>query len=576
MPAAIPYIRFSSARQTTGTSTERQQQMVTDWLLRNPDYTLSDLTYRDLGKSGYHGEHLKDTSGFAKLLAAVESGDIKAGDVVLCEAIDRTGRLSPMRMLREVISPIIEAGVSIITLDDNVTYDESSVNEGNLFLLVAKIQAAHNYSKQLSERTKASYAIRIKNAKETGKVKRNTPIWLKSDSEDELNKAVAEQVRQAFELYVSGVGKNTIANRLRASGVPELATCSGPTIEAWLRNQAVIGHWEYGREAVIAAEKRNKRLKDGAMPEPIPETTIIRGVYPPIVSEELFQLAQQRKKAATTKPRERTSKHFLVGLVKCGTCNSNYIIHHKDGKPNNMRCGLHHRLKAAGCSNAETIPYQVVHSLFVSTAHLYIGKALQAIQLTENDKRKLALNAERDKLSVTIQALTDKVEDFNMPELWEKLRKANDQRKAIDEELSILERSNNTDRRVNVSHFESQYKSAVEHDRMLRDDPIQLSALLRQAGYTITVHTEHKLFVSDAIEPWVYIGVKRKGNQTLGYRIKSGKEEWLISPAIPQPPVVTDHSDQLSDHLKYIFQRTVPFDGCLQNQFEWRTSKETK
>ncbi|MCX2814568.1 MULTISPECIES: recombinase family protein [unclassified Pseudomonas] len=551
MPAAIPYIRFSSARQTTGSSAERQQQMVTQWLTQHSEYTLSDLTYEDLGRSGYHGDHIREGGGFAKLLQAVEAGSIKAGDVVLVEAIDRTGRLSPMRMLRDVISPIIESGVSIITLDDGVTYNRDSVEGGHLFLLVAKIQAAHGYSKALSERTKASYAIRREQAKATGKVKRNTPIWL--DSNGKPNEDVVPYIKQVFELYVSGVGKTAIANRLRASGVKELATCSGPTVEAWLRNQAVIGNWEYGKD--------NDKV----------QTEIIRGVYPAVVSEELFQLAQQRKKAAATKPRERTSRHFLVGLVKCGACNSNYIIHNKDGKPNNMRCGLHHRLKSAGCTNAETIPYQVVHSLFVSTAHLYIGKALQAIQLTENDKRKLALNAERDEVVSGIERLVKLALKFDSPQIEVELEAAEKRRKSIDEELSVLERSDDADKRVGGSHFESQYKSAVEHDRMLKDDPIQLSALLRQAGYTITVHIGHKLFVSDDVEPWVYLGVKRKGNQTLGYRIKSAEEEWLISPTIPQPPVVTDHSDQLSDHLKYIFQRTVSFEGYLQSQVEWRT-----
>lgn len=557
MPAAIPYIRFSSARQTTGSSAERQQQMVTQWLAQHSEYTLSDLTYEDLGRSGYHGDHIREGGGFAKLLQAVEAGSIKAGDVVLVEAIDRTGRLSPMRMLRDVISPIIESGVSIITLDDGVTYNKDSVEGGHLFLLVAKIQAAHGYSKALSERTKASYAIRREQAKATGKVKRHTPIWLTSDGE--VIEHIAVHVRQAFELYVSGVGKTAIANRLRASGVVELATCSGPTVEAWLRNQAVIGCWEYGKDNADV------------------QSEIIRGVYPAIVSDELFMLAQQRKKAVATKPRERTSKHFLVGLVKCGVCGANYIIHHKDRKPNNMRCVRHHRLKSAGCSNAETIPYQVVHSLFVSTAHLYIGKALQAIQLTESDKRKLALTTERDKVTSAIERLVRLVRDIDdSPELVAELKSETQRRKSIDEELSILERSNETDRRLNVSHFENQYKSAIKHDRMLEDDPIQLSALLRQSGYAITVHTEHKLFVSDDVEPWVYIGVKRKGNQTLGYRVKSGKEEWLISPTIPQPPTVHHHSDQLSDHLKYIFQRSVPFQGYLQNQFEWRTKTETK
>lgn len=520
MPSAVPYIRFSSARQTTGSSAERQRQMVTQWLTQNPDYILSDLTYEDLGRSGYHGEHLNDDNGFAKLLQAVEAGSIKAGDVVLVEAIDRAGRLSPMQMLKRVIIPIIEAGVSIITLDDNVTYDEGSVEGGHLFLLVAKIQAAHSYSKALSERTKASYAIRREQAKATGKVKRHTPIWL--TSEGEVIEHVAVHVRQAFELYVSGVGKTTIANRLRASGVPELETCSGPTVEAWLRNQAAIGNWEYGKD------------------DPDKPSEIIRGVYPPIITDELFLLAQQRKKAAATKPRERTSKHFLVGLVKCGVCGSNYVIHHKSGKPNNMRCVKHHRLKSAGCTNAETIPYQVVHKVYMITAYSSVGKALQSTQLTENDKRKLALNSEKEEVVNGIERLVKLALKFDSPQIEVELEAAEKRRKSIDDELSILERSDNAVKPRSTT-TEAHYNLAAEHDGLFRDDPVKLSALLKQAGYTITVNEGRTLLVSDYKIPFIYAGTVRKGNQTLGYRLFEDNHEFVISPIIPDMP--TTHKD---------------------------------
>lgn len=519
MPAAISYIRFSSDRQKRGTSTERQRQMVKDWLLAHPDYTPSNLTYEDVAKSAYKGKHL-EAGRFGQLLEAIEAGLIKAGDVVLCEAIDRVGRMDTSKMLGKIILPITEAGVSIITLDDGHRYDSQSINTPAVHLLMAKIQAAHGYSQALSDRTKANYAIRIKNAKETGKVKRNTPIWL--DSNGKLNEDVVPWIKQVFELYVSGVGKNAIANRLRASGVPELATCSGPTVESWLRNQAVIGNWELYKD------------------DPDRTTEIIRGVYPPVVSDELFLLAQQRKKAASTKPRERTSKHFLVGLVKCGACNSNYIIHHKGGKPNNMRCGLHHRLKSAGCSNAETIPYQVVHKVYMITAYPSVGKALQAIQLTENDKRKLALNSEREEVVNGIERLVKLALKFDSPEIEVELEAAEQRRKSIDEELSILERSDNTVKPR--SHTtEAYYNLAAVHDGLFRDDPVKLSALLKQAGYTITVNEGRTLLVSDYKIPFIYAGTVRKGNQTLGYRLFENNHEFVISPIIPDMP--TTHKD---------------------------------
>lgn len=518
MPAAIPYIRFSSDKQKQGSSEERQHQMVMRWLDQHPDYTLSDLTYKDLGKSGYKGDHIKDGGGFAMLLEAVEAGAIKLGDVVLVEAIDRTGRLSPLKMLNTIISPIIEAGVSIVTLDDNVTYDSGRIAGGHLFLLVAKIQAAHGYSKQLSERVTASYEIRRQKAINGETVKRWTPLWLTVDGM--LKENIKPYIKRAFEWYVSGIGKNTIANRLRGSGVPELATCSGPTVEAWLRNKAAIGYWNE-----------------------------IPNVYPAVVTPDLFMLAQQRKKAVATKPRERTSKHFLVGLVKCGVCGSNYIIHNKDGKPNNMRCGMHHRLKSAGCTNAETIPYQVAIYIFSETSTYWLGEALKRVQLTVNDKRKLALITERDTLTATIKNITERVSELDIPELWKRLEEENSRRKAVDDELAILERTPDV---VNNG-----FGVALSQDQMMINDPIQLSSLLRQVGYAITVYPNKLFKVTDELYPWMYLGPKRKpkSNSTLGYRILYLGSETIISPDVPVTLDWGKPTDNPIEQMRYILRR---------------------
>ena len=140
-PQAISYIRFSSERQRGGSSVERQEAMIADWLENNPGYRNADLKFSDLAKSGFHGEHVKEGGGFGKLLAAIQAGLIRSGDVVLVEAIDRTGRLQPLDMITQVIGPILNAGVSIITLDDNTVYTKDSVGGSQIFLLVAKIQA---------------------------------------------------------------------------------------------------------------------------------------------------------------------------------------------------------------------------------------------------------------------------------------------------------------------------------------------------------------------------------------------------------------------------------------------------
>lgn len=97
MPTAFSYVRFSSDQQRHGASLERQRDMVAAWLRENPDHTLSDLRFEDLGVSGFKGDHLENA--FGRLLAAVKSGEIKPGDSILIEAIDRAGRLPPDTML---------------------------------------------------------------------------------------------------------------------------------------------------------------------------------------------------------------------------------------------------------------------------------------------------------------------------------------------------------------------------------------------------------------------------------------------------------------------------------------------
>src|SRR5690606_2845078 len=130
------------------------------------------------------------------------------------------------------------------------------------YLLVAKIQQAHNYSKILSERIKSTYKTRKQNAEQGKAVKRHTPMWRNVDGS--IRPAIAPRIADVFDLYIAGVGKHSIAAKLRLSGIKELSTCSAPTIDGWLTNKTVIGYW-----------------------------SDIPNVYPAIVEPEKFYLVQK-------------------------------------------------------------------------------------------------------------------------------------------------------------------------------------------------------------------------------------------------------------------------------------------
>lgn len=491
MPSAIPYIRFSSDRQKHGSSVARQEVMISAWLQAHPDYDLSTLKYSDLGKSGYHGEHIKEAGGFGKLLKAVSDGFIKSGDVVLVEAIDRTGRLPALEMLSRVITPILQAGVSIVTLDDNTTYSMESANTAQIFLLVAKIQAAHGYSETLSRRVTDSYKKRRRDAVEHGVVpKRMTPVWL--TAEGVVREDVAPWIKTAFELYVSGVGKYTIAQRMRESGVERLSKTSGPTVDGWLQNKAAIGVW-----STLEGTDGHQELN----------------VYPAIIDPALFYKAQVHRERVSTKRPTKTAKHFLVGLVKCSECGKNFIMKHRDGKPHSMSCLT--RQNKTGCSNGKTIPIPVINTVYRHTSAAAAFEAVSSLHTNVNEQAIAVKEGLLQEASKRIASYVQMIDQTGyILELANKLKESQEQRTQLEAELVILKST--------VSTPTSAWQAQGDVWRLEKEDEQRLSALLRGVGYHIAVHPNGSLTSSHSNVTYSYAGVDRP---TGGYKLREGTDE---------------------------------------------------
>jgi DNA invertase Pin-like site-specific DNA recombinase len=497
MPKAISYVRFSSMRQTSGSSVERQEGLIAGWLDRNPEYSRSDLCFKDLAKSGYHGEHTREGGGFAKLLAAIEAGAIEAGDVVLVEAIDRVGRQPTFKTLTKVLLPILEAGVKIITLDGGEqVYTEASGDGPEMFMLVAKIQAAYQYSAVLSRRVAESYTLRRNKAKAGVMPKRLNPVWL--TPEGVVRENVAPWIKTAFELYVSGVGKATIAKRMRESGVPELAKCSGPTVEGWLRNKAAIGKWETRIDT--------------------PDHDVIDDVFPAVIDQALFYKAQLHAERVKTERPVKTASNFLVGLVKCACCGKNYIMQNKDGKPHSLRC--HTRQMIKSCENSRTVPKPVMDKVYALTSVLAAREAIQQQQMGVNEKEIAAREVELLEIARRVQELTKALQEVGaIPEVLAALKEAKDARTKAEHDLTLL-------KRTEVAPAGEHWRQMGEVWKLERDDSVRLSAMLRTVGYAITVHPDGKITTTHSSIEYRYVGVDRREDC---YKLKAGEKLLLVS-----------------------------------------------
>lgn len=463
MPKAISYIRFSTGKQAKGSSHERQTAMLDSWFMANPDFSLSSESFKDLGISGFSGKHLK--SGFGLLLEAVENGSIQSGDVILIEAMDRVGRLEPMDMI-PLLSRIVSRGVDIVTLDDGVRYDRESANSNHLFLLVAKVQQAHQYSEALSRRMKASYASRKRAAAEGVTPRRHTPVWL--TSEGVLIPEIAPLVKQAFEDYASGLGERRIFERIfEGNDNPLLARMAPSTVKRWMNNRTAIGEWNG-----------------------------IPNVYPAVIEPELFYRVQKRMEDKFS-PRGAPTKHRFTGLVVCAECGKNFNTKHYQATGLAvMECSSRARRGSVGCSNNRSIPEPIIELAFQFTNGKHILTALEGQQLTASQKRGMELDGEIGEVNKKIRRIVgfmENLDEADGEELASKYASLQAERRVLQAERDGL-----------VNDSSASIMDKVTNMQDVLKDSMKANALLQSVGYQLVCHVDGRVTFED--EAFVYEG----------------------------------------------------------------------
>ncbi|RMO73237.1 hypothetical protein ALQ35_02588 [Pseudomonas fluorescens] len=490
---AYSYIRFSTGKQQKGSSLERQQAMLDRWAEANPAFTLNrELSFKDLGISGRSGRHLK--SGFGKLLEAIEQGAIGAGDVVLVEAIDRAGRMEP-GIMSGVLINILNAGVSLVTLDDNQVYTQESLRGGSFYILVGKVQAAFNYSETLSVRMKASYKSRNTLALAGVTPKRHTPVWL--TSEGELIPEIAPLVKQAFEDYASGLGERRIFERIFEGNTnPLLARMAPSTVKRWMTNRTVLGEWQG-----------------------------IPNVYPVVVEPELFYRVQKRMEAKFV-PRSAPIKHKYTGLVVCGDCGKNFNTksYSKRTKgaipPAVMECSSRARRGSVACSNSKGIPESVIAYAFQLSCWKHIKDALEGQILTDSQKREVVIDGELKDLSVKITKVARAVAEVDdVEELIVSLNDLKAQRRSLESEKKSLQ------------HGSVTVKDQITNMTDIMLDPLKANALLQSVGYKIVCNVNRT--IDTPAGTFIYEGWGRSEDV---HKVVNPQGQMLKLPVVRQEP----------------------------------------
>jgi len=307
---AYSYLRFSSKRQAKGDSYRRQWDFAVD-LSREEGWLLDDsLSLLDLGVSAFRGKNAK-FGALSEFLAAVKSGRVSPGSVLIVESIDRLSR-DDVNEAYDLFRGIIRAGIAIATREPRRIYDKASCSDNMLNLLepLFIMARAHEESKVKSMRSRDAWKERRKLARGEKRPHRGKyPAWLVATPTGyEAHPVHGRTVETIFRLAREGMGAGRIAVWLNARPKehPPMGTC-GTWIEAYvrliLRSRSATGEYQprtRDAEGVVA---------DDGSP--------VQGYYPVIVSADEWDEAQAAvagRRLKVGRPGDHESNLF-TGLV---------------------------------------------------------------------------------------------------------------------------------------------------------------------------------------------------------------------------------------------------------------------
>lgn len=230
-----------------------------------------------------------------------------------------------------------------------ISYSENFDTSSPIGKLVVQLMAsiAEMERNTLSENVKLGMTQRAKEGSWNGGV-----VFGYDSIEKELiiNPKEAEIVQLIFTLYVEGKGLKAMANHLNKVGYRTKRNkhFSINGIAIILDNPVYIGKIRW-----LQVENWDKKRKRGKNPNPI----IVDGKHDAIISDELWNIAQARRKSKSFKQRQSNEPFLLGSILRCPDCGKGMVpsittYTQKDGNKRKHRyyvCGTFHNKGSAAC-----------------------------------------------------------------------------------------------------------------------------------------------------------------------------------------------------------------------------------
>lgn len=271
--------------------------------------------YSDDNKSGKFSDEDDKREGFRQMLSDAQ---MRKFDIVLCKTQSRFSRNASV-VEKYVEGLFREWDIRFVTVVDNAdNFDTRNKKARQINSLVNEW-----FLEDLSENIKEVYMYKMKKGEYLAPF---APYGYRKDEKIKnhlvIDKDEAETVKRIFEMYISGLSGEKIADALNLENIPSPSAAKGRVSGRWkgdsvyriLHNKAYIGTVHQHREESYSYKSRRRRK----VPEY--EQIEVRNAHEAIIEEETFNRAQER--FSRRKAPARRSAELSKRLV-CGECGKN-------------------------------------------------------------------------------------------------------------------------------------------------------------------------------------------------------------------------------------------------------------
>ncbi|MDU0431183.1 recombinase family protein [Staphylococcus chromogenes] len=322
------YVRVSTEMQSTeGYSIDGQINQIREYCQFH-HFEVTDI-YADRGISGKS----MNRPELQRMLKDANEGHID------CVMVYKTNRLARNTSdLLKIVEDLHKQNVEFFSLSERMEVNTSS---GKLML-----QILASFSEfERNNIVENVFMGQTRRAQE-GYYQGNLPLGYEKipDSKHELmiNQHEANIVKYIFEAYAKGHGYRKIANALNHKGyvTKKGKPFSVGSITYILSNPFYIGQIQFAKYKDWN-EKRRKGLND--------KPVIAQGKHSPIISQDLWDKVQMRKKQIKEKPQVHgKGTNLLTGIIRCPQCGAAMAA---SNTTNTLKDGTKKRIRYYSCSN---------------------------------------------------------------------------------------------------------------------------------------------------------------------------------------------------------------------------------